>query len=324
MNTRNPSDRRRFQLPLGVRQRQQEDDDLRLTGSAIPEHQMYGRFSFEAIITRSFFQEVSIDKYGNTTFKIHDLFLDLARSIVGDEYKAYSESASLANLIRRVHHVSYSGLPELNQNTLKNIESLRTFIDLDPAINNPLIRYPTLVLRKVQLYNSFRALRTRSSELSVLKSLTHSRYLNIYNSYITKLLKCVSRLQKLQILKLEQCIFLTSLSKHILKLKDLRHLLIEGCWALVKMPPKMGELKQLKILNIFIVDSKAQYGLAELHDLQLGRRLHVKGLENVQSEHDAREANLMSKKELSKMEKTRTDNRREEKRVSTVGFKIGN
>ncbi|QHN80878.1 hypothetical protein HN51_057776 [Arachis hypogaea] len=40
-------DRRRFQLPLGVRQRQQEDDDLRLTGS----HQMYGRFSFEAIIT---------------------------------------------------------------------------------------------------------------------------------------------------------------------------------------------------------------------------------------------------------------------------------
>ncbi|XP_057755442.1 putative disease resistance protein RGA4 [Arachis stenosperma] len=166
-------DRRRFQLPLGVRQRQQEDDDLRLTGSAIPEHQMYGRFSFEAIITRSFFQEVSIDKYGNTTFKIHDLFLDLARSIVGEEYKAYGESASLTNLSRRVHHVSYSGLPELNQNTLKNIESLRTFIDLDPAISNPLIRYSALVLRKVQLCNSLRALRTRSSELSVLKSLTH-------------------------------------------------------------------------------------------------------------------------------------------------------
>ncbi|KAL4274902.1 hypothetical protein AHAS_Ahas20G0053600 [Arachis hypogaea] len=265
-------DRRRFQLPLGVRQRQQEDDDLRLTGS----HQIYG------------------------------------------------ESASLTNLSRRVHHVSYSGLPELNQNTLKNIESLRTFIDLDPAISNPLIRYPALVLRKVQLCNSLRALRTRSSELSVLKSLTHLRYLNIYNSYITKLPKCVSRLQKLLILKLEQCIFLTSLSKHMLKLKDLRHLLIEGCWALVEMPPKMGELKQLKTPNIFIVDSKAKHGLAELHDLQLGGRLHIKGLENVQSEHDAREANLMSKKELSKMEKTRTENRREEKRVSTVGFEIGN
>ncbi|KAL4313766.1 hypothetical protein AHAS_Ahas15G0017900 [Arachis hypogaea] len=65
------------------------------------------------------------------------------------------------------------------------------------------------------------------------------------------------------------------------------------------MPPKMRELKQLKTLNIFIVDSKAKHGLAELHDLQLGGRLHIKGLENVLSEHDAREANLMSKKELS-------------------------
>ncbi|QHO40110.1 Putative disease resistance protein [Arachis hypogaea] len=258
-----------------------------------------GNQQWEELLQRSFFQEVSTDKFGNTTFKIHDLFLDLAHSIVGEEYKAYDDSASLTNLSRRVHHVSYFGLPELNQHTLKNIESLRTFIDLDPAISNLLDGFPALVLRKVQLCNSLRALRTRSSELSALKSLTHLRYLNIYNSYITKLPKCVSRLQKLQILKLEQCHFLTCLSKHILKLKDLRHLLIEGCRSLVEMPPKMGELKQLKTLNIFIVDSKAKHGLAELHDLQLGDRLHFKGLENVQSERDAREANLMSKRELS-------------------------
>ncbi|XLR21749.1 hypothetical protein S83_049649 [Arachis hypogaea] len=258
-----------------------------------------GNQQWEELLQRAFFQEVSIDKYGNTTFKIHDLFLDLARSIVGEEYKAYGESESLINFSRRVHHVSYSGLPELNQKTLKNIESLRTLIDLEPAISNTFFGHPVLVLHKVQLCNSLRALRTRSSELSALKSLTHLRYLNIYNSYITKLPKCVFRLQKLQILKLEQCYFLTCLSKHILKLKDLRHLLIEGCRSLVEMPPKMGELKQLKTLNIFIVDSKAKHGLAELHDLQLGGRLHIKGLENVQSEHDAREANLMNKKELS-------------------------
>ncbi|KAL1315830.1 hypothetical protein AAHE18_15G016500 [Arachis hypogaea] len=258
-----------------------------------------GNQQWEELLQRSFFQEVSIDKYGNTTFKIHDLFLDLAHSIVGEEYKAYDESASLTNLSTRVHHVSYSGLPELNQNNLKNIESLRTFIDLDPAISNLFLMPPAIVLRKVQLCNSLRALRTRSSELPVLKSLTHLRYLNIYNSYITKLPKCVSRLQKLQILKLEHCHYLTCLPKHLAKLKDLSHLIIEGCWSLISMPPKIGELKHLKTLNIFIVDSKAKHGLAELHDLQLGGRLHIKGLENVQSEHDAREANLMNKKELS-------------------------
>ncbi|MED6144392.1 hypothetical protein PIB30_015400 [Stylosanthes scabra] len=36
-------ERRRFQLPLGFRQRQQEDDDPRQTSSIIIEHQMYGR-----------------------------------------------------------------------------------------------------------------------------------------------------------------------------------------------------------------------------------------------------------------------------------------
>ncbi|QHO40112.1 Putative disease resistance protein [Arachis hypogaea] len=113
-----------------------------------------GNQQWEELLQRSFFQEISIDKYGNTTFKVHDLFLDLARSIVGEEYKAYDESASLTNLSTRVHHVSYSGLPELNQNTLKNIKSLRTFIDRYPAISSVLVQYQALVLSEVQLCNS--------------------------------------------------------------------------------------------------------------------------------------------------------------------------
>ena len=61
----------------------------------------------------------------------------------------------------------------------------------------------------------------------------------------------------------------------------------------------MGELKCLKTLNIFIVDSKVGFGLAELRDLQLGGKLHIKGLENVHSERDARYSHLITKKDLS-------------------------
>ncbi|WJX71255.1 hypothetical protein P8452_55268 [Trifolium repens] len=43
------------------------------------------------------------------------------------------------------------------------------------------------------------------------------------------------------------------------------------------------------------------FGLAELRDLQLGGKLHIKGLENVSSEWDAKEANLIGKKELNRL-----------------------
>ncbi|GAU24589.1 hypothetical protein TSUD_289500 [Trifolium subterraneum] len=43
----------------------------------------------------------------------------------------------------------------------------------------------------------------------------------------------------------------------------------------------------------------ARFGLAELHTLQLGGKLHIKCLENVANESDARRANLIGKKELS-------------------------
>ena len=110
--------------------------------------------------------------------------------------------------------------------------------------------------------------------------------------------KCVSRLQKLQILKLKKCRSLSCLPKELTQLQDLRHLIIIRCESLVAMPPKIGELKCLKTLSIFIVDSEEGFRLAELGDLQLGGKLHIKGLENVRNECDARDANLINKKNL--------------------------
>ncbi|WJX66346.1 hypothetical protein P8452_50911 [Trifolium repens] len=49
------------------------------------------------------------------------------------------------------------------------------------------------------------------------------------------------------------------------------------------------------------LDNDTGFCLAELHNLQLGGKLHIKGLENVSNETDAREANLIGKKELSQL-----------------------
>jgi hypothetical protein len=67
------------------------------------------------------------------------------------------------------------------------------------------------------------------------------------------------------------------------------------------MPSNIRGLTHLTTLSIFIVGSKAGFGLIELNNLQLGGKIHIKGLENVSNERDAREANLIGKEKLSEL-----------------------
>ncbi|KEH16320.1 LRR and NB-ARC domain disease resistance protein [Medicago truncatula] len=255
-----------------------------------------GHEVWNELYARSFFQEVKTDKKGEVTFKMHDLIHDLAQSITGEECMAFDDK-SLTNLTGRVHHISCSFInlnKPFNYNTIpfKKVESLRTFLEFDVSLaeSAPFPSIPPL-----------RALRTCSSELSTLKSLTHLRYLEICSSYIYTLPESVCSLQNLQILKLVNCPYLCILPEKLTQLQDLRHLVIKDCNSLYSMPSKISKLTSLKTLSIFIVVLKEGFGLAELNDLQLGGRLHIKGLENVSSEWDAKEANLIGKKELNRL-----------------------
>ncbi|XP_019445228.1 PREDICTED: putative disease resistance protein RGA3 [Lupinus angustifolius] len=240
---------------------------------------------------RSFFQEVETDATGDITFKIHDLFHDLAQSIMGAECKV-SKAEELTNLSSRVHHMGcLSSSKLLDMSAFKNVESLRTFLEIDSWLVTP---------SQIPPFSHLRALQTRGAyEFSALENLTHLRYLHIYRSNITTLPESLCQLQKLQILKLESCLSLNCLPQHLTQLQDLRHLVIKRCDKLVALPPNIGKLKCLKTLSTFIVDSRPGFGLAELHDLQLGGKLHIRGLENVKSESDARQSNLVGKKYLN-------------------------
>ncbi|XP_027915235.1 putative disease resistance protein RGA4 [Vigna unguiculata] len=71
------------------------------------------------------------------------------------------------------------------------------------------------------------------------------------------------------------------------------------CNSVVKTPPKISKLRHLRTLSLFVVGSKPGCGLAELHSLNLGGALRIRGLNNVPSEWDAKQANLIGKKELN-------------------------
>ncbi|KAI4348149.1 hypothetical protein L6164_008908 [Bauhinia variegata] len=68
------------------------------------------------------------------------------------------------------------------------------------------------------------------------------------------------------------------------------------------MPPKIGQLTCLKSLSTFIVGSKEGYHITEIRDLELAGELHIKGLENTASALDAKDANLIGKKDLQCLE----------------------
>ncbi|KAL9328436.1 hypothetical protein ACSQ67_003439 [Phaseolus vulgaris] len=175
-----------------------------------------------------------------------------------------------------------------NMAAFKKVESLRTFLDFGNIGQLPSNHY-------------LRALRTTSSLLSPLNDLAHLRYLSVHGSSVASLLNSICQLPKLQILKLENCKELYGLPKDSTRLQDLRHIVINRCESIAEMPPNIGKLRHLRTLSLFTVRSTPGYRLAELHGLRLGGKLHIRGLENVGSEGDAKGANLMSKKELNRL-----------------------
>ncbi|CAL0311750.1 unnamed protein product [Lupinus luteus] len=181
-----------------------------------------------------------------------------------------NQAEDFTNVSSRVHHMScLSSVTFLDMSAFKNVKSLRTLLEIYSSDS---------ARKKVPSFSSLRALQIIGAyEFSALADLTHLRYLYIYNSDITALPESLCSLMRLQILKLERCSSLDHLPQHLTRLKDLRHLIIKKCKKLVAMSPSIGKLKCLKTLSIFIVDLKSRFGLEELHDLQLGGKLHIRG-----------------------------------------------
>ncbi|XP_017425913.2 putative disease resistance protein RGA3 [Vigna angularis] len=258
-----------------------------------------GNKVWKKLYSRSFFQEAKYDEFGMiTTFKIHDLFHDLAQSIMGEECVVIVKGR-LTPLPTRVHYSSLfnsgvsddmTAFKQRLTTDLKKVESLQTFLDIGG-------------IGPVPSNHCLRALQTSSSLLSPLKDLTLLRYLSLRFCSCSEesLNSSICQLPKLQILKLFHCQELHGLPKDLTRLQDLRHIVINCCHLIQETPPNIGKLRHLRTLNTFVVGLKPGCGLAELHSLKLGGTLSIRGLENVPNEWDVKQANLMSKKELNRL-----------------------
>jgi len=237
-----------------------------------------GHEYFMSLLSRSFFQDVTIDDCGGIrTCKMHDIMHDLAQLVTGNEYVTV-EGEEL-NIGNRTRYLSSRRGIQLSP-TSSSSYKLRTFHVVSPRMNAS----KRLLLLDVLFFSGLKFLRVLTlcglniEEIpNSIEEMKHLRYIDLsLNNVLKNLPPAITSLQNLQTLKLSACSALTLLPENMNK--SLRHLELKGCKSLTCMPRGLGQLTDLQTLTIFVLNSGSTSvnELGELNNLR--GRLELKGL----------------------------------------------
>ncbi|KAG6632573.1 putative disease resistance protein At3g14460 [Carya illinoinensis] len=260
---------------------------------------------FADLVSRSLFQQSHI-RYMNEWFGMHDLVNDLARSVSG-QFTFRLEGENSLEIGNKTRHLSFR---EISVDTIKKFgalyeaKGLRTFLPIHPY-NKIFTKEHALDL--LPMVRCLRVLNLSSSQKLIelpdsIGKMKHLRHLDVSGTPIRKLPDSICKLCNLQTLKISQCQNLTVLPGDIHKLISLRHL--EFSYTPIKeMPVQLGNLHQLQTLSKFIVGKQSRAGMEELGNLaNLGGKLCISNLQNVESAIDALAARLKDKKYLEELQ----------------------
>ncbi|OWM86794.1 putative disease resistance protein RGA1 [Punica granatum] len=242
---------------------------------------------FMELLSRSFFQDIQEDHYGNIVrCKMHDLMHDLAESVAGDICITI-DSSHAKSFPKGARHVSIT----FDLDEIKGFERDQRIRSLFLMVEKRIL----IAHLEVSYFRNLRALRIRAVNIKAISKsiskLKHLRSLDLSeNKELTSLPNSISRLCNLEILNLSSCHKLKGLPRGITKLVNLRQLDLIDCYALTHMPRGIGKLTSLQMLNVFVVGKKSNRNAARLNELSRlagillrNKGLIIEGLENVES-----------------------------------------
>ncbi|KHG15016.1 Putative disease resistance RGA3 [Gossypium arboreum] len=248
---------------------------------------------FSELTWRSFFQEIDEDIDGTVTCKMHDLIHDLATLIMGQECCVIepNEGSQIPKTARHlfVNNTSLS-TSVVDLTTLQPLQSLIMGNDCSNLSNRSRFFSKQKYLKVLDLGYNFGNISFKISK--------HLRYLRLHHSPLKTLPESTGSLHNLQTLSLINCWRLKKLPEGTKNLKNLRYFDIRRCYALTSTPVALGQLSFLRKLSMFIVGKEDGCGIDELKELALEGELSIKGLHNVKSSMEAKNANLIKKHNL--------------------------
>ncbi|KAK8665366.1 hypothetical protein V6N13_005535 [Hibiscus sabdariffa] len=265
-----------------------------------------GNEYFKDLTLRSFFQQ---SKGKKTCFIIHDLIIDLAKSVSGEFVCRLEANGGSSEITERTRHLSNV---QEKYNLRKKFEivlkakALRTFITLRSSLDRPsyftndlmhdLLKKSSLRVLSLARYDNINEL---PEEVGNLK---HLRNLDLSRTSIKRLPNSLSTLYNLQTLTLFNCRKLVELPKDMRRLVNMHYLDIRGT-HLRRMPKGLSELKDLRILTDYVLGDQNGSSINDLGKLKhLRGRLAISGLKTVARAVDAKDANLKDKMNLKKLE----------------------
>ncbi|XP_059597039.1 putative disease resistance RPP13-like protein 1 isoform X2 [Vitis vinifera] len=266
-----------------------------------------GEKYFDELVSKSFFQKSAFNK---SCFVMHDLMHDLAQYI-SREFCIRVEDDKVQEISENTHHSlafcrTFDRLVVFKRfEALAKIKCLRTYLEFSEE-------FPFYIPSKrgsVDLHailSKWRYLRVLSLRFYRLTDLPDSigelkylRYLDISYTGIKKLPDSVCYLYNLQTMILSVYYHFIELPERMDKLINLRYLDIRG-WR--EMPSHISTLKSLQKLSNFIVGQKGGSRIGELGELSdIGGRLEISEMQNVECARDALRANMKDKRHLDEL-----------------------
>lgn len=237
------------------------------------------------LVSRSFFQELAEDLYGNIIkCKMHDLMHDLAVLVAGDNCLTI-DGSHVREAPEGARHVSVVNIEDYELKGFemnRKIRSLHLLVDHSKKIKIP----PS----DISCFRKLRALRLHDLQLEVLSdsigNLKHLRSLHLPENHdLRSLPNSISRLCNLETLNLSGCWNLRRLPAGVTKLVNLRQLDVSECYKLTHMPMGIGKLTSLQVLGTFVVGRKGCPNAARLNELSkltgLRKNLSIRHLERL-------------------------------------------